>query len=900
MIDLLYTIIIYPLYTIIEVFYNIIFVIFENSGISIIFVSVAVTVLSLPLYIVAEKWQQVERDITKKLKPKVDKIRKCFKGDEQYFILSTYYRQNHYHPVYALRNSVGILIQIPFFIAAYNFLSNLMSIRGDHFLFIKDLGTPDKILYIGSFGVNILPVLMTVINIISSAIYTKNLSARDKIQLYAVSGVFLILLYNSPSGLVLYWTMNNVFSLIKNIFYKIKNPKLILYILSLIGVFIIVFFLLFVHTGDIFNRLTLSIILLIIPFLPLINKFTRKQLDSSYLAAYAQKRFPLFILSITALCLLVGFVIPSYLIVSSPQEFSFINDIKSPFSFLASSFFQALGLFVFWPLCIYFLFDKKIQSLLSMLTIILCFTGLINTFLFSGDYGEISTMLAFSDAGRIKPLTFDLLVNISVLLCTVALIFTVIYFKKIKIILTALVVIILAQASVSAVHSFSIEKEYRRYVDIIEQSPQNTNITKSLNPIFHFSKEGKNVVVIMLDRAINGFIPEIFSESPDLHEKYSGFVYYPNTLSFNGHTLMGAPPLFGGYEYTPDEINKRSTEPLVKKHNESLLLMPKIFLDSKFSVTVTDPAWANYSWIPDTRIYREYPEISVYNTKGAYTDIWLEQNSSFDSQLLQLKSQFLKRNIIWFSFFKVSPFLLRDAIYKNGEYWNTDKSAIDYNLFLDNYTVLDFLPKLTDTAAASLNNSIIMVNDLTHEPNFLQAPDYFPKPEVTNYGKSKFSHIVYYPTNAAAIKRLGTWFDFLKQNDVYDNTRIIIVSDHGAEDIDIGIFHESNAYPFHRENFNPLLLVKDFGGTGPLFTDYSFMTNADVPALAFRDLIPNPVNPFTGNPVRVNKDSYVHITTANGWEPAHHSRNTFTILPDEWYSVKDNIFLDENWIKGRK
>jgi YidC/Oxa1 family membrane protein insertase len=884
---------------IIEVFYNLIFVIFENSGVSIIFVSVAVTVLSLPLYIVAEKWQQVEREITKKLKPKVDKIRKCFKGDEQYFVLSTYYRQNHYHPVYALRNSFGVLIQIPFFIAAYNFLSNLMSIRGVHFLFIEDLGAPDRILHIGSFAVNILPVLMTVVNIISSAIYTKNLSARDKIQLYAVSGVFLVLLYNSPSGLVLYWTMNNILSLIKNIFYKIKNPKLILYILSVIAVFFIDFFLLFVHTGDIFNRLTLSLILLIMPAFPLISKFVRRQLDSSYVEAYAQKRLSLFIFSITALCLLAGFVIPSYVIVSSPQEFSFINDIKSPFSFLGYSFFQALGLFVFWPLCVYFLFNKKIQILLSMMTIILVFSGLVNTFLFSGDYGQISAMLVFSDAGRIKPMTFELFVNIFVLIFTAALIFTVIYFRKNHMLLTVLAVVILAQISISLVHGFSIEKEYRRYADIIEQSPQN-NETKSLKPIFHFSREGKNVVVIMLDRAVNSFIPEIFSESPDLYEKYAGFVYYPNTLSFNGHTLIGAPPLFGGYEYTPEEINKRSTEPLVKKHNESLLLMPRIFLENKFSVTVTDPPWANYSWIPDTRIYSEYPDISVYNTKGAYTDSWLKQNNSFDAQLLQLKSNFLKRNLIWFSFFKISPLVLRDAIYKSGEYWNTDKSAIDYNIFLNNYAVLDFLPKLTDTAADSPNNSIIMVNDLTHEPNFLQAPDYVPRPGVTDYGNSKFSHIVYYPTNAAAIKRLGTWFDFLKENGVYDNTRIIIVSDHGPEDIDIGIFKNPENFPFFRENFNPLLLVKDFDSSGALSTDYSFMTNADVPGLAFKELIPGPVNPFTGNPVAVNKNGYMHITPNNGWEPAHHGRNTFTISPGEWYSVRDNIFIDENWVKGRR
>ena len=38
------------------------------------------------------------------------------------------------------------------------------------------------------------------------------------------------MLYKSPAGLVLYWTMNNILSLVKNVFYKLKNPIKVLYI----------------------------------------------------------------------------------------------------------------------------------------------------------------------------------------------------------------------------------------------------------------------------------------------------------------------------------------------------------------------------------------------------------------------------------------------------------------------------------------------------------------------------------------------------------------------------------------------------------------------------------------------------------------------------------------------
>lgn len=121
---ILYTIILYPLVQIIEIAFMIFDKLFGNTGIAIIGVSFTVTLLFLPLYIVAEHWQQVQRDTENKLKPGIDRIKAVFKGDEQYMILNTFYKQNHYHPMMALRSSFGLLIQVPFFMAAYNCLSS--------------------------------------------------------------------------------------------------------------------------------------------------------------------------------------------------------------------------------------------------------------------------------------------------------------------------------------------------------------------------------------------------------------------------------------------------------------------------------------------------------------------------------------------------------------------------------------------------------------------------------------------------------------------------------------------------------------------------------------------------------------------------------------------------------
>ena len=262
-----------PLIQLTEFFYELIFEITDNQGIAVIGLSFVVTLFTLPLYMVAEKWQETERQIQKKLTPGVERIKKTFRGDEQYMLLSTFYRENKYHPIMALRSSFSLLIQIPFFIAAYNFLSNLEPLKEYSFLFIKNFGAPDATFRIGTFAINILPIAMTIINCVAGAVYSKGHPVAEKIQIYTCAAVFLILLYNSPAGLVVYWTMNNILSLVKNIFYKIKNPKKVLYCIACTFAVLLLVLSAFIlkDTRTIF-RLALVIFALIIPFIPLIIK----------------------------------------------------------------------------------------------------------------------------------------------------------------------------------------------------------------------------------------------------------------------------------------------------------------------------------------------------------------------------------------------------------------------------------------------------------------------------------------------------------------------------------------------------------------------------------------------------------------------------------------------------
>jgi hypothetical protein len=212
--------------------------------------------------------------------------------------------------------------------------------------------------------------------------------------------------------------------------------------------------------------------------------------------------------------------------------------------------------------------------------------------------------------------------------------------------------------------------------------------------------------------------------------------------------------------------------------------------------------------------------------------------------------------------------------------------------------VLHYLPRLTDFNAKTENTAAISVNMTTHEPSFLQAPDYRPVPFVTDFGKGPFRNSSNYHVNIASIKRLADWFNFLKENNVYDNTRIILVSDHGPyENI-----ATKTGLPFMIDSFNPILLVKDFNASGPMRTDDTFMSNGDVPSLALQGLFDDPRNPYTGNPVNMDaKQNPLYIFTSNPYGDEHlifADETQVRLAPKKDYYVHDNIFDPANWEKA--
>lgn len=902
MIRSIYSLIITPIIIPIETAFVLFFNIFDNYGLAIISMSVVVSFLTLPLYHYAELLQKKEREVRQQLEPSKQRIKDAFVGDEQYMMLSTLYRQQGYHPLYVLRGSIGLLIQIPFFIAAYQFLSHLPQLQGQSFLFVDDLGVADSLFQFGRYTINFLPLVMTFFNVLAGIVYTKGFPLRDKIQIFGISGLFLVLLYNSPSGLLLYWTVNNLFSLVKAAFYRMRRPLLVLYIIFIAGSIALVSLIFKIKPNLVLlKRMILLGAIALVVLIPLIVIIIRR-FQETVLSGFSSDKSQMLrvlILSALLLAILGGITIPAQLIESSPIEFSFLGSVESPIGYLLNNLLVFSGLFLLVPLLIFGLSSQKGKSLLAYALSVLSIGAVLNVFLFKGEYGMISNLLVFDDSTKLAPDIVNsivpVIVFISVALGTVFLIS-----KGNKKTLTTILAILFISISGSGLYAtIQIQRAFKDHKANLIHNKQFETSEGSDEFLFSLSRKEDNVIVLFLDRAISSYLPVVFDQFPHLYEQFTGFTYYPNTISFGAETISGAPPIMGGYEYTPDAMNMRKNERLVDKHNEATLVLPRIFANEGFRVDVFEPPFPNYKWADDFTAFRPYPDIGVHGIFDRFT-LRYKMDHEAELALGELEtSDVIQSRLPLYSLLRMSFPVLRTMLYDHGLYYRMKARNQSLEAFLNQYAALYYLPETTniDDGAGSY---IFLVNNTTHEPTYLQAPDYVPTGTLTDVTTPLLRDVygdleqTLYHVNAAALLRVGIWLEFLKSSGVYDNTRIIIVSDHGSI-ATTPAFKDFSANNRQYSVYNALLLVKDFNSSDLLRTDDEFMTNGDVPMLALEGIVDEPKNPFTDEKMQnhVFKDE-VNVYTVP-WSPKDSGNTQFNFTLNRSFTVRDNIFDEDSW-----
>ena len=165
------------------------------------------------------------------LNPKMQEIRARLKDKPEKMNqeIAALYKKEGINP---MSGCLPLLLQLPIFFALYNLLNTHFELRGALFIpaWIPDLSAPESVLDFGFSiplvnwtSLRLLPLIMLGTQLLSGKITQPPGSDQTggtqmKLMTYAMPIVFLFILYDMPSGLVLYWTVQNLLSIVQQLY----------------------------------------------------------------------------------------------------------------------------------------------------------------------------------------------------------------------------------------------------------------------------------------------------------------------------------------------------------------------------------------------------------------------------------------------------------------------------------------------------------------------------------------------------------------------------------------------------------------------------------------------------------------------------------------------------------
>jgi YidC/Oxa1 family membrane protein insertase len=118
-----------------------------------------------------------------------------------------------------------MLVQIPIFFGFYNMLGKAVELRNSKFLWVNDLSQPDTIWHFPVVGwpLNVLPLLMAATMLWQMALSPKSGDPLQQKIFMFMPLIFIAFCYNFASALALYWTVQNLFSVVQ--LYATRNQE---------------------------------------------------------------------------------------------------------------------------------------------------------------------------------------------------------------------------------------------------------------------------------------------------------------------------------------------------------------------------------------------------------------------------------------------------------------------------------------------------------------------------------------------------------------------------------------------------------------------------------------------------------------------------------------------------
>ena len=414
------------------------------------------------------------------------------------------------------------------------------------------------------------------------------------------------------------------------------------------------------------------------------------------------------------------------------------------------------------------------------------------------------------------------------------------------------------------------------------------------NELFSYSKVHKNIVVFLLDMFSGSHAPYIFSQFPEIRENFDGFVLYDNTISTTDSTIHSISSIIGGEYYTAYNMNIRGdnlAQTITKAFGENGLAFANngyqvgyfLSVSSQGANAIRDYA-ANKIFATDNiALFQNY----YYTSLGLVEKLNEVFQTNKDSTIIRLLSVGL---------FRFSPELFfRPRIYNSGLWLVRDKYTQDALISSQYLSSLYAFSHIHNTNATQPTFKYFH-SLATHMPygvlyengkcvHFSRQTAWDNKQAEMIYPTPQDKEIYYqhYDTQACALSYIADFIQWLKNEGIYDNTQIFIVSDHGGND---GINILSS-------RADALLLFKDFNAKGVFKMDSRLMANYDIASIFCENLPQGCANVGKNILEHYPKDREIIHTKPISWMLQSHKKNQWIL--EKAYRVRDNVYEPKNW-----
>ncbi|RDU58796.1 hypothetical protein CQA63_09195, partial [Helicobacter marmotae] len=468
--------------------------------------------------------------------------------------------------------------------------------------------------------------------------------------------------------------------------------------------------------------------------------------------------------------------------------------------------------------------------------------------------------------------------------------------KRLKPIMGVLSVSLVVLSGVSLYKILNHSSEYKLDIPVISDKPYEKEL-------FTYAKYEKNIVLFVLDMFSGSHLHAILEEFPELKERFEGFIFFDNTLSTTNSTIHSIGSIIGGEHYAVYNMNAREDN-LRESITQAFGLIGDSFVKSGYDVSY----FMSVAPKPPQYIQAYNQNIFVVQNLQTYTPYFFSSKPDLAQSFAELLGQARHSNIsllLSVGLFRFSPELFfRPRIYNNGFWLIGDKQmrsvmeAIAFASSLYAFTHLHHIDPQSKPTFKYLHTLMTHLPfDLYYDNgkcSFFREQsvwEEYPHTQKMQYMKEEHIRDYYkhYDTEVCALVYLADYVQWLKDNDIYDNTQIFILSDHSGHD-SIGIpemIVQNEGRP------DALFLFKDFESRGKLQVNSDLMTNYDAPSI-FCESLSNPC-PYVGsNILKAYPEHRAVISTIpTHWDIERHKSNQWIL--NAIYEVKGNIYEAKNW-----